>query len=104
MADTLNLPPISQLKGRQVGRILIKMRRVNRAQVAEALEIQKKKRGPVGQILVEMGYISEEDLHVALASQVGMKPVDLSRIDVEPEAIAMLSAQMAHPYKVIPVE
>ena len=40
MADTLNLPPISQLKGRQVGRILIKMRRVNRAQVAEALEIQ----------------------------------------------------------------
>ncbi|MCH8969984.1 MAG: type II secretion system ATPase GspE [Planctomycetes bacterium] len=104
MADTLNLPPISQLKGRQVGRILIKMRRVNRAQVAEALEIQKKKRGPVGQILVELGYISEEDLHVALASQVGMKPVDLSRIDVEPEAIAMLSAQMAHTYKVIPVE
>ena len=104
MADTLSLPPISQLKGRQVGRILIKMRRVNRAQVAEALDIQKKKRGPVGQILVELGYISEEDLHVALASQVGMKPVDLSRIDVEPEAIAMLSAQMAHTYKVIPVE
>ncbi len=104
MADTLNLPPISQLKGRQVGRILIKMRRVNRAQVAEALEIQKNKRGPVGQILVELGYISEEDLHVALASQVGMKPVDLSRIDVAPEAIAMLSAQMAHTYKVIPIE
>jgi type IV pilus assembly protein PilB len=104
MADTLNLPPISQLKGRQVGRILIKMRRVNRAQVAEALAIQKKKRGPVGQILIELGYVSEEDLHVALASQVGMKPVDLSRIDVAPEAIAMLSAQMAHTYKVIPIE
>ncbi len=104
MADTLKLPPIEQLKGRQLGRILIKMRRVNRAQVSEALEIQKKKRGPVGQILTELGYISEDDLHLALAAQVGMKPIDLSRIDVAPEAIALLTPQMAHTYKVVPVE
>lgn len=104
MADTLKIPPVEQLKGRQLGRVLIKMRRVNRAQVTEALEIQRKKRGPIGQILVELGYITEEDLHLSLAAQVGMKPVDLSRIDVEPEAIALISAQMAHTYKVVPVE
>ena len=104
MPDILNLPPVEQLKGRQLGRILIKMKRVNRAQVSEALDIQKKNRGPVGQILVELGYIGEDDLHVALAAQIGMKPIDLSRIDVEPEAIALLSAQMAHTYKVVPVE
>ncbi len=104
MADLMNMPPIEQLKGRQLGRILIKMRRINRAQVSEALDIQKKRRGPIGQILVELGYIREEDLHLALAAQVGMKPVDLSRIDVEPATVALMSAQMAHTYKVVPVD
>ena len=104
MADTLKMPSIEQLKGRQLGRVLIKMRRLTRAQVAEALGIQKKKRGPVGQILVELGYISEEDLHLALAAQVGMKQVDLSRIDVGTEALALLTPQMAHTYKVVPIE
>ena len=80
------------------------MRRLTRAQVAEALEIQKKKRGPVGQILVELGYISEDDLHLALAAQVGMQPVDLSRIDVGADALTLLTPQMAHTYKVIPIE
>src|SRR5437868_1427733 len=42
------MPPVAQLKGRPLGRILIKMGKVNRTQVQEALEIQKNKHGPIG--------------------------------------------------------
>ena len=51
------MPSVDQLRGRQLGRILIKMGKLRRAQVEEALEIQKERRGPIGQIFVELGYI-----------------------------------------------
>ena len=34
-------PPIEQLKGRPLGRVLIKMRQIKREQVHQALKIQK---------------------------------------------------------------
>ncbi len=59
------MPSIEQLRGRQLGRILIKMGKLRRSQVHEALEIQKEKRGPIGSILVELGHVTEEDLNLA---------------------------------------
>ncbi len=103
MAGTLKMPPVSQLRGRPLGRVLIKMGKVTRTQVHDALEIQKQKGGPIGQILVELGYITEDDLHLSLAAQVGMEPVDLSDIDIPAEVVALIPAQMANTYSVVPV-
>ncbi|MHC4443877.1 MAG: GspE/PulE family protein [Planctomycetota bacterium] len=98
------MPPISQLKGRPLGRILIKMGKLTRTQVGEALELQKKNPGPVGQILVELGYITNDDVQLALAAQVGMEPVDLSKIDIPKEIISLIPAQTAITYKLIPTD
>jgi len=98
------MPPIEQLRGRQLGRVLIKMGKLRRAQVHEALEIQKEQGGPVGVILVELGYITEEDLAYALAAQNGMEFIDLSKMDVQAEVIAQMSLQMATTYRVVPYE
>ena len=76
------IPPIEQLRGRPLGRVLIKMGKLRRSQVHEALEIQKDKRGPIGAILVELGYITEEDLNFALAAQSGMEPVELGSVTI----------------------
>ena len=98
------MPTIDQLRGRQLGRILIKMGKLRRSQVHEALDIQKERRGPVGTILVELGHITEEDLNLALAAQCGMEPVDLSKRDVPPEIAAVMTAQMARTYNVMPFD
>lgn len=98
------MPPISSLRGRPIGRILIKMGKVTRAQVSEALELQKKRRGPLGQLLVEMGVVAREDVHRALAAQVGMESIRLADIDIEQSVINMVPAQMAHAYRVVPTE
>ena len=66
------MPSIDQLRGRQLGRVLIKMGKLRRAQVHEALDIQKERRGPIGAILVDLAHITEEDLNLALAAQIGM--------------------------------
>ena len=98
------MPPIEQLRGRQLGRILIKMGKLRRSQVLEALDIQKERRGPVGAILVELGYVTEEDLNFALAAQSGMEVVDLSKVDVPAEVLGVMSSQMAQTYRVIPID
>lgn len=98
------MPPIEQLRGRPLGRVLMKMGKLRRQQVDEALEIQKERRGPLGQILVELGYITEEDLAIALGAQSGMEPVDLGKVDVAPEVISLLTMQMASTYRAVPFE
>jgi len=100
----IDMPPISQLRGRPLGRILIKMGRVTRAQVSEALDLQKKKRGPLGQLLIELGFVEEADVHLALAAQVGMESITLANIDIEKNVIEMLPSQMAHSYRIVPTE
>jgi type IV pilus assembly protein PilB len=98
------MPPVSQLRGRPLGRILIKMGKLNRTQVGEALELQKKSHAPIGQVLIELGYVTESDVRLALAAQVGMEPVDLTKYDIPREVIALIPAQMAHTYRIVPLD
>lgn len=98
------MPSIDQLRGRQLGRVLIKMGKLRRAQVHEALDIQKERRGPIGAILVELGHITEEDLNLALAAQIGMEPIALGKMDVPPEVLGVMTSLMANTYRVVPYD
>jgi type IV pilus assembly protein PilB len=98
------IPPIEQLRGRQLGRILIKMGKIRRAEVHEALKLQKERRRPIGSILVELAHITEEDLNIALAAQVGMELTNLGGMDIPTEIIALVPQQMAATYRVIPFD
>ena len=98
------MPAVEQLRGRQLGRILIKMNKIRRAQVHEALDIQKERKGPIGKILVELGHITSEDLMLALAAQAGMDAVDMAKLDVPADVIGLLNNQMANTYRVIPLD
>jgi len=104
MAEVAKFPPIEQLKGRPLGRVLMKMGKVTRAQVHEALQLQKQQNRPLGQILRELGYINEEDLQLGLAFQIGMETTDLSKVDVDKSVLALLAPQVAHTYHVVPID
>ena len=101
-----NVPPIRQLKGRMIGRILIKMRVLTRDKVHECLNIQKQRGGDIrlGQIFIEQGLVKELDLNIALAAQRGMEFVDLSKIEIPEDVIQYVPAQMAKTYRVVPLE
>src|SRR3972149_6503920 len=94
---------LEQLKGRPIGRILVKMGKLTRDKIHEALEIQKKKPGPLGQILIDLKYITADDLREALAAQRGMRSVDLNSVPLDQEALKLVPAEMANTYKVFPV-
>ncbi len=101
---SMKIPPIEQLRGRQIGRVLIKMGLLKRKDVQDALAIQKQRGGPIGAILVEAGHITDDQLNLALACQVGMEPVSLDSIEIPQEVIDRVPAQMANTYKIIPFD
>ena len=100
------MPPIEQLKGRPLGRVLIKMGKITRDKVHKALSVQKESATavPLGQVLLDLGYITDKDLNLGLAFQLGMAYIDLANVDVEDNIIGQITAQMAMTYRVLPVE
>ncbi len=65
--EAQKLPPVEQLRGRTLGRILIKMRALSRDKVHECLKIQSQRQGvKIGQIFLELGLIDEVQLQMAL--------------------------------------
>ena len=95
---------IAKLKGRKLGKILWRMGKVSLDQIKEALLQQKQKRRPLGEILVEMGHCADRDVEIALAAQMGIETVDLSKAEIPPEVIGKINAQTANLYRVIPLE
>ena len=94
---------LEQLKGRPIGRILVRMGKLTRDKVHEALEIQKQKPGFLGQILIGLKYIAAADLREGLAAQRGMRSIDVTKISVDDEALKLVPSEMANTYKVFPV-
>jgi len=100
------LPPVEQLRGRPLGRILIKMGVLTRENVHECLAIQKQRGGKIkiGEILVELGAIDDDQLQMAIAAQRGMEYVKLDGFDIPADVIEKVPAQMANTYRIIPIE
>jgi len=100
------LPPIEQLRGRTLGRVFIKMGVLSREQVHQCLQIQTQRGGKVriGQVFLELGLVDENQLRLALAAQRGMEYMNIEGIDVPPDVIEKVPAQMAKTYRVVPIE
>jgi type IV pilus assembly protein PilB len=97
------MPPISELKGRPIGRVLTKMGKTTRDQVMEALEFQKSKGGVLGRILIDLGYVTESDVNIALAAKSGYELVSLESRTIEADAITAVPPQIATTNKVLPL-
>ena len=117
MAKTL--PPIEQLRGRTLGRVLIKMGVLTREKVHECLKMQKQRRAAlqgagadksalgtlqIGQIFLELGLVDEKQLRMALAAQRGMEYVRLNGLELAAGVVEKVPAQMAKTYRIVPVE
>ncbi|MCA9273842.1 MAG: Flp pilus assembly complex ATPase component TadA [Phycisphaerales bacterium] len=95
----------AQLKGHKLGRILRKLGTVKKEQVHEALEIQKAGRKvPIGQLLVELGFITQRDVNEGLAAQAGMAYVDLEGVELPQNAIDAIPAANVRVFGVVPLE
>jgi len=102
----IKVPPIEQLRGRTLGRILIKMGVLTRDKVHKCLLIQqqRKSKDKIGQILLKAGLVTENQLRIALAAQRGMEYTNIEGLHISPELVDKIPSQMAKSYRIVPID
>ena len=79
------IPPPVHIEGahkKRIGEILIEQGLLTNEQLVEALTAAKKTATPIGSTLVSMGFINVEQLKDALAAQQGFKPVSAQQLNI----------------------
>jgi len=89
---------------RLLGQVLKDLGLVREGQVQEALAVQRRQGGLLGQILIELKHCTSADVALALAEQAGLKTVDLSGVRPQPAALERLDGDSAHAFCVLPLE
>ena len=82
---------------RKIGEVLIEQGKISREQLEEALEVQKTNEKYVGRILVSLGYVGEEDLARGLGTRLGTKYVALLEEQVDDEVLGIITEDVLFP-------
>jgi type IV pilus assembly protein PilB len=88
---------------KQLGQILLEQGLLSEEQLEHALNEHRNTPKSLGRVLIDLGYIRERDLVRALAEQVGLEFVDLSEYQVDPGATTLLPEMIARRYRAIPI-
>jgi type IV pilus assembly protein PilB len=88
---------------KQLGDILLEGGHVTREQLANAVEEQRRLGRSLGRVLVDMGMLSEGQLVAALATQIGLKFVDLSDYPVDGSAVAKVPDVVCRRHSALPI-
>lgn len=87
-----------------LGEILLDQGIINKEQLEDALDEQKKSGHLLGRILVDLGFAKEERILEALGIQIGMKVSNLNKINIPDEVIKKVPASLAQVYNIVPVD
>lgn len=89
---------------KQLGEILIERGVISRTQLEGALKAQKENGLLLGEALVTLQYVSEEDIVQALTCQYGFPYLPLSNYEIAPEVLSTLPVNICHKYCLIPID
>ncbi|MDD5495475.1 MAG: hypothetical protein PHP46_00065 [Candidatus Omnitrophica bacterium] len=96
--------PIRRIVSKQLGELLLERNIINKAQLEKALQIQKEKGGLIGQVLVMLGYATEEQIAQALTVQYGFPYLPLDNYEINTETIKIISENVAKQYNLIAID
>ena len=90
---------------RRIGQILVDLGYVSDDQLELLLEEQHQRTGQLlGQVAQDMGLINDDQLAQALAEQLHLRVVTVTDLTIDPKVIAMVTEPMAQMYRIIPTE
>jgi len=88
---------------KRLGEVLVDSGLITADQLESALAEQDKQGLSLGRVLVEMGLLTDSQLVGALAARIGMRFVDLSDVAVDGAAVAAVPASICRRYGVLPI-
>lgn len=88
---------------RRIGDILLEMGVVTPDQLRIALIEQKTRSEPLGKIIISLGFATEAVMREALGEALGADSVDLTRVVADMESLQLIPRDIARRYHVLPV-
>ena len=95
---------VGQPVSRRLGDLLVNEGLITQENLQRALSEQKGTNEKLGSILVRLGLIQEDQLIGFLSRQYGIPSITLSQLDIDPEVVKLVPAQIAKKYEVLPVK
>ncbi|TVQ29466.1 MAG: hypothetical protein EA370_15065 [Wenzhouxiangella sp.] len=88
---------------KHLGEVLVELGRISEAEIERALEHQRLQGGYFGQALVDLGIIEPEELEVGLASQANIPYMNPRAGQIDPEVAALMPAIWAQRHNALPI-
>ncbi len=76
---------------------------IRQDQLDEALALQRAQGGSLQKLLIERGFVKESDLLAAVSQGLGIPPISLSRMKLDPGLKRLIPRELATQYQVVPV-
>ena len=95
---------MSTFKNVPIGEVLKDYGYITEEQIKKAVAYQKQNRGKrFGAILIELGFVSEEQMLEALGARLNIQKVEIDRLTVDAEAVEKIPRQLAEKYLILGV-
>ena len=95
---------VRRINNKQLGELLLEQGIISLEQLGKALSAQQDKGGLIGESLVELGYVREDDIAQSLTAQYGFPFLTLKNYDVSAEITNIIPSRLARRYLLVPVD
>src|SRR5437867_1963304 len=95
---------LGQPVSRRLGDVLVAQGLITQDGLARAIAAQKGTSERLGSVLLRLNLLAEEQLLGSLSRQYGVPSIALSQLDIDPEALTLVPAQIAKKHDVLPIK
>ncbi|MDO9041722.1 MAG: ATPase, T2SS/T4P/T4SS family [Desulfocapsaceae bacterium] len=90
-------------KKKPLGAVLVEQGFISEDQLRIALLEQKQSNKPLGKVLIEFGFVTDAIIRDALSENIGQNSVDLTHTVIDAETLKMVPQELAHRHTVLPL-
>jgi type II secretory ATPase GspE/PulE/Tfp pilus assembly ATPase PilB-like protein len=92
-----------QRKKLRLGELLVQQGFITTDQLAIALAEQRHNNIPLGRLLVRLGFVTETAIRDIMARTIGQEAIDLSQVIADPEALRQVPQEFARRNRILPI-
>jgi len=92
-----------QRKKLRLGELLVQQGLITTDQLSIALAEQRHNNIPIGRLLVRLGFVTESAIRDIMARTIGQEAIDLAQVVADPEALKLVSQDFARRNRVLPI-
>jgi type II secretory ATPase GspE/PulE/Tfp pilus assembly ATPase PilB-like protein len=92
-----------QRKKLRLGELLVQQGLITTDQLSIALAEQRHNNVPIGRLLVRLGFVTESAIRDIMARTIGQESIDLAQVVADPEALKLITQDFARRNRVLPI-